>query len=89
MADPALIQKILDAQYEADYCPPQEQAARVATYEALLDQAIEGLPYSRQILVEALKERYKDYRRARRSKDGIPPRVENQLTEGDAPPTGT
>jgi hypothetical protein len=83
VADPSLIAKILDAQYEADHCAPREQAAKMAAYLKFLDEAVEGKPYSRLILVEALKDRYKEYRRARRKADGIPARVENQLTEED------
>jgi hypothetical protein len=33
------------------------------------------------MLVEALKNRYKEYRRARRKADGIPQKVENQLSD--------
>jgi hypothetical protein len=88
VADQILIAKILDAQYEADHCAPNEQAAKVALYVKLLDQAIEGKACSRLILIEALKHRYKEYRRARRKADGIPARVENQLSEGDPAASG-
>ena len=79
MQPKSLIKEILDAQYEADYCAPKEQAAKVAIYNALLDKAIEGTHTSRLGLVEALKERYKAYRKGRRAKDGIPRRVKNLI----------
>ena len=88
MSDLPTIEQILSAQYEADYCAPNEQAAKAKIYTDLLDQAIEGKALSRLMLVEALKDRYKEYRRARRKADGIPPRVENQLTEGESPSPG-
>ena len=85
MQPESLIKEILDAQYEADYCAPKEQAAKAAKYFALLDKAIEGTPCSRMMLVEALKERYKAYRNGRRKKDGIPHGVKNLLTEDTDP----
>ncbi len=87
VAERPTIDEILAAQYEADFCAPDQQAAKAKIYIDLLDQAIEGKPLSRLMLVEALKDRYKTYRRARRKQDGIPPRVENQLTEGAPPGT--
>ncbi|HUB66921.1 MAG TPA: hypothetical protein VL981_05495 [Candidatus Methylacidiphilales bacterium] len=78
------IKEILEAQYEADLCSPSEQAIKTKIYLDLLDRAIEGKPYSRLMLAEALKDRYKDFRRARKKQENLPPKVENQLTEEES-----
>ena len=81
MASAELFAKILDAYYEAEFADPPDQAAKTAVLEALLDQAIVGTPYSRSWLVEIMGGRYKDYRRNRKKREGIPSR----LVEGQAP----
>ena len=81
MSSPELFQRILDAYYEAEFAEPSEQAVKTAALEALLDQAIAGTPYSRLWLVEAMRERYKDYSRKRRKREGIP----RKIVEGNPP----
>lgn len=82
MATRKQLNQILEAWYEVDTCPPEEQAAKTQILNGLLDLVIHGTNYSRMILVESLKDLYKDHRRARRKQDGIPPKVENQLDLG-------
>ena len=82
MSSPELFQKILDAYYEAEFAEPSQQAAKTAALEALLDQAIAGTLYSRQWLVEAMRDRYKDYSRKRSKREGVP----RNIIEGNPPP---
>jgi hypothetical protein len=78
---PELFQKILDAYYEAEFADPQNQAAKTAILESLIDQAIEGTGYSRSWFVELMGVRYRDYRKKRKKREGIPPK----LFEGTPP----
>ena len=82
MASPDLLSKILEAYYEAEFADPPEQASKTAALEALIDQAIAGTAYSRRGFVELMASRYKNHRRARKKREGIPPR----LIDGEPPP---
>ena len=82
MATKKQLNEILEAWYEADTCPPEHQASKTDALNGLLDLVVHGTNYSRMILIESLKDRYKEHRRARRKQDGIPPKVDNQLDFG-------
>jgi hypothetical protein len=72
---PELFQQILDAYYEAEFCNAGEQIERTEKLEALIDQAIAGTVYTRSWFVEIMGKRYKDYRKARKKREGIPPGI--------------
>ena len=82
MKSPELLRQILEAYYEAEFANPSEQAQKTRFLESLIDQAIEGTPYSRLGFIEIIAGRYKEYRRARKKQEGIP----KNLLEGEQPP---
>jgi hypothetical protein len=70
------LEKLLEALYEKFNCPPEEKAHRVATFERLLQDAIARRPdTSRDELLNALQDRYREYLRSRRKPPTIPPRA--------------
>jgi hypothetical protein len=68
---PDLLQKILEAYYEAEFADPPDQTAKTIYLEALIDQAIDGTAYSRTWFVELMGGRYRQYRTARKKREGI------------------
>lgn len=70
------LERLLQALYEKRTCPPEEKAHRNATFERLLQDALARRPgTSRDELLDALHDRYEDFRRARRQPPTIPPRA--------------
>jgi hypothetical protein len=68
------LERFLTALYEKRTCPPQEKPQRDATFERLLDDALARRPgTSRDQLVDALHDRYEEFRRARRKPPTMPP----------------
>jgi len=68
------LEKLLEALYEKFNCPPEEKAHRVATFERLFQDALARRPgTSRDELLNALQERYRDFLRSRRNPSTIPP----------------
>jgi hypothetical protein len=70
------LERLLLAPYEKRTCPPEEKPSRDATFERLLQDVIAGRPgTSREQLIEALNDRYQEFRRARRKPPTMPPRA--------------
>ena len=68
------LDRLLDALYEKLTCPPEEKAHRVATFERLLQEALAGRPgTSRDVLLDALQDRFRAFCRARRKPPTMPP----------------
>ena len=68
------LEKLLQALYEKRTYPPEEKAHRDSTFERLLRDALSRCPrVSRDELLNALHDRYKDFRRARRKPPTMPP----------------
>ncbi len=70
------LEKLLEA-YDAKLtCAPEEKPERLATFERLLADALIRFPgASRNALLEAIKNRYREFRRARRKPTALPPRA--------------
>jgi hypothetical protein len=70
------LQRLLEALHEKLSCPPQEKAHRTATFERLLNEALSRQAgISREELLDALRDRYRDFLRARRHPPSMPPRA--------------
>jgi hypothetical protein len=68
------LQKLLEALHEKLTCPPDEKPHRVATFERLLQDALACRPgTSRDELLDALRDRYREFCRARRKPPTMPP----------------
>jgi hypothetical protein len=66
MPTPDDLEKILAAYYAAEYCEPEEQAAKTNHLRELTNAAVHGNPtVSPSILRAALEERYRQYKKAR------------------------
>lgn len=81
MASVELLQKILDAYYEAEFSEPCDQEAKTNALDSLLEEATKDSPHSKLGLVEAIGERYREYKRKRKRQEGIP----TQVVEGKMP----
>lgn len=64
-----LLQEILEARYDLETCEEGQKAGALSRLNALLDDAIEGKPYSREQLVEALGDRFREFRKAKRREE--------------------
>jgi hypothetical protein len=70
------LERLLQALYEKRTCPPEEKAHRNATFERLLQDALARRPgTSRNELLDALHDRYEEFRRARHQPPTLPPRA--------------
>ncbi len=70
------LERLLAALYEKRTCPPEEKSHRNATFERLLQDALARRPdTSREDLLLALQDRYKELRKARRKPPTLPPRA--------------
>jgi hypothetical protein len=58
------LEAILKAQYDLEYAEPCDWPACLERLNTLLDEAITGTHLTRRELLSALRERYKDYKRA-------------------------
>lgn len=64
-----LLAKILEAKYELEVCEERSKARLFANLNSLLDQAIGSSNLSRSALLEALRDRMSEYRKARRRRE--------------------
>lgn len=70
------LERLLLALYEKRTCPPDEKPQRNATFERLLGDALARRPgISREEFLDALHDRYEQFRRARRRPPTLPPRA--------------
>lgn len=58
------LQAILRGQYELEYAEPEDLPRCLERLNTLLDEAIFGTHLTRRELSSALRDRYKDYKRA-------------------------
>jgi len=70
------LQRLLEAFHQKLTCPRDEKPQRVATFERLLSDALARRPgTSREQLLNALQDRYRDFLAARRKYPTMPPRA--------------
>jgi hypothetical protein len=68
------LEKLLTAFHEKLTCPPEEKPHRFATFERLLQDALARRPgTSRDELLNALQDRYREFLRSRRKPPTMPP----------------
>jgi hypothetical protein len=58
------LEVILQAQFELEYAEPHELPDRLSRLNFLVDQVISGTSLTRLDLLSALRDRYKEYKRA-------------------------
>jgi len=58
------LEAILQAQFELDYAEPDALEERLSRLNFLVDQVIAGTSLTRHDLLSALRDRYKEYKRA-------------------------
>ncbi len=58
------LEAILQAQFELEYAEPEALDERLRRLNVLLDQVIAGAALTRLDLLSALRDRYKEYKRA-------------------------
>ena len=64
MARHELLEAILRAQFELEFAEPKDLPARRERLHALLDEGIRGTHLARRDLVSALRDRYKEFKKA-------------------------
>jgi hypothetical protein len=70
------LERLLQALYEKLTCPPEEKPRRVATFERLLNDALACRPgTSRDELLDALHDRFREFCRLRHKPPTIPPKA--------------
>ena len=70
------LERLLAALYERDTCEPEQLAHREATFRRLVSEALSNhadLKYEQ--FMEALHQRYIEFRRSRRKPPTMPPRA--------------
>jgi hypothetical protein len=68
------LERLLAALYEKLTCPPEEKPHRVATFERLVQETLARRPgTSRDELLDALQDRYREFCRTRRKPPTLPP----------------
>ncbi len=65
------LDRILEARYEFDYAPRESKASAEKALMELVDKAIAGTHVSRYELLEAMHDRYLDFKRQRRRKEKV------------------
>lgn len=64
------LERLLEAYHEKRMCPPEERPQRIAAFERLLAQALAAKPGTgRDELLNAIADRYADFRRLRRKSE--------------------
>jgi hypothetical protein len=66
-----LLEKILEARYEFDYAPRESKAYAEKALFDLVDKAISGSDISRFDLLEALHDRYLEFKRQEREREKV------------------
>jgi hypothetical protein len=70
------LERLLEALHEKLTCPPEEKRRRVAAFERLLQDALARKPgLSREELLDAIRDRYREFLRARQKPPSIPPKA--------------
>jgi hypothetical protein len=70
------LERLLAALYERDTCEPRERPRWHATVERLMAEAMDKQPgIGRDQVMEALRPRYQEFRRAHRKPSTLPPKA--------------
>ncbi|MBI4027610.1 MAG: hypothetical protein HY360_21670 [Verrucomicrobia bacterium] len=70
------LERLLEALYEKLTCPPEEKPRRAASFERLLQDALTRCPGStRNELLDALRDRYREFCRAKHKPPTMPPQA--------------
>jgi len=70
------LERLLAALYERDTCEPADRPKREATVQRLILEALQMQPeVSRDDFMEAIQDRYREFRRARRKSPALPPKA--------------
>lgn len=70
------LERLPEALHEKLTCPPGEKLRRVASFERLLQDVLRRRPgTARETLLDALRDRYGEFRRARRRPPTLPPQA--------------
>jgi len=70
------LEQLLEALYERDHCEQEERDHYERNARRLIDDVLQRLPnLSRDQFLEALKDRYRQLRKARRRFPSIPPKA--------------
>ena len=68
------LERLLEALYERDYCEPDQRGRCERNVRRLLNDALQRVPQvSQDQFMEALKERYQQFKRSRKKFPSIPP----------------
>ncbi len=65
------LERILDARYDYDYAPRESKAYFQKVLYDLVDKSIAGTEMSRYDLLEAIHDRYLEFKRERRMKEKV------------------
>jgi predicted YcjX-like family ATPase len=69
------LERLLEALYERDHCEPDQRGRYERNVRRLISDALQRLPnVSHDQFLEALKDRYQQFKKARRKFTSIPPR---------------
>jgi hypothetical protein len=72
---PAL-ERLLEALYERDHCKPDQRARCERNVRRLINDALQRLPNASQDqFLEAIQDRYQQFKKSRRKFPSIPPRA--------------
>jgi hypothetical protein len=70
------LERLLAALYEYNTCEPSDLPKWEATVSRLVDEALEKVPpVTREQFMEALRDRYREFCRARRKPPTLPPKA--------------
>ena len=70
------LERLLEALYERDHCEPDRRGRCERNVLRLINDALQRLPnVGRDQFLEALKDRYQQFKKARRKFPSIPPRA--------------
>jgi hypothetical protein len=70
------LERLLEALYERDHCEPDQRGRCERNLRRLINDALQRLPgVSHDQFLEALKDRYQQFKKARRRFSSIPPKA--------------
>ena len=70
------LERLLQALYERDYCEPDQRGRCERNVRGLINDVLRRLPnISHDQFLEALKDRYQQFKKARRKFTSIPPKA--------------
>ena len=70
------LERLLEALYERDHCEPDQRGRCERNVRRLLNDVLQRLPHlSQDQFLDALKDRYQQFKRARKKFPSIPPKA--------------